>query len=171
MSSSLLFKIRKNDRHPIINIPVGENKNIKCMIDTGATIPVWCGSMEHLRLLFPDAHDTSRKSLLTGFGGDGKGKQVPVWTIPEFELTDGTERLTYHRLYMLMEPDREFGCDLILSYEMFKSMRYSFDGLSDQDLVLLRIESEKNLLMTGMRTNEDGMLSHFYVFSEEMNNS
>ena len=48
MSNQILFKIRKSERHPIINVPAGENKNIKCMVDTGATIPVWCGSIDYL---------------------------------------------------------------------------------------------------------------------------
>ena len=162
----LCFKIRKKYRHPVITVPVGDNKNIRCLVDTGASIPVWCGSREIFQLLFPTAKKSGKKSLLRGFGGEGK--EVDVWIIPKFILKDtgNTHGIIYHNFHVMLDSGRNFDCDLILSYEMFKKMDYIFDNLSDSELTFFRIKSDRNEFGTGMRTGVDGLLSYFYVFSE-----
>lgn len=164
--AKLCFQIKKKYRHPVISVPVGDNKNIRCLIDTGASIPVWCGSTEIFQLLFPEAKNSKKKSLLRGFGGEGK--EVEVWIIPEFVFkdTEGTDKIIYHNFHVMLDSDRNFGCDLILSYEMFKEIDYSFDNSLDPEVTFFTVKSDRVEFGTGMRTGSDGFLSYFYVFSE-----
>lgn len=63
----------------------------KVLIDTGASFPVWTKSTNLLHARYPQAVETPYKAWLGGFGGEGK--EVPVWKIPRFVLSDGTSLL------------------------------------------------------------------------------
>ena len=68
MSKTLYMKLSNKSAKPIFKTKTPSNKQINCMLDTGADMPVWCGSEGLLKLVFPEAELLDKKFLLSGFG-------------------------------------------------------------------------------------------------------
>ena len=60
------------------------------MLDSSASIPVWCSGAEYLKLTFPQAElRKNLKGLLSGFG---KGfEMADVYYIPRLVLSNGQQ--------------------------------------------------------------------------------
>lgn len=122
--------------------PVFYVNDLRCMYDSGAHFPVWCSSFSFFCDSFPDATKQDGKFLISGFGNEkGTATEVDVYCIPEFKVSD---ELVFRNLYVALELDRQFGCDLILSDTMFDKMSCNVDRL-DQNRPLLRIQHKKDL--------------------------
>ena len=53
MSKILSMSLSNKGTKPIFTTATPSNKQIKCMLDTGADMPVWCGSEGLLKIVFP----------------------------------------------------------------------------------------------------------------------
>lgn len=115
------FKILTNK--PEINVK--SNIGIlSCLLDTGAFMPVWCNTVEQLLYAFPNCYYSK---LVTVIGGFGKGNEyAPVYIIPDFVFSDGTNTIHYKNLpvAVLKKP---FSFQLILSYNMFTTANLSIN--------------------------------------------
>lgn len=117
-------------RYNLIPSADGENYNIlvicnrlannlkhNVLIDTGASFPVWTKPTELLLTYYPQAVETPHKAWLSGFGGEGR--EVPVWKIPRFVLSDGNESIVYEELHVavyLMQTN----FDMVVSFPMLR---------------------------------------------------
>ena len=82
MSKILSMQLSNKSTKPVFTTITPANKQIKCLFDTGADMPVWCGSEGLLKIVFPKVELMNKKFLLGGFGR--KAEIVDVYKIPEF---------------------------------------------------------------------------------------
>ena len=68
MSKILIMQLSNKSIKPIFTTITPANKQIKCLLDTGADMPVWCGSEGLLKIVFPKVELIDKKFLLGGFG-------------------------------------------------------------------------------------------------------
>lgn len=141
MSKTLSLQLSNKSVKPVFTTKTPSDRQIKCMLDTGADMPVWCGSEGLLKIVFPTVQLVDKKFLLSGFGR--KPKMVEVYKIPEFMIKAGDDCLTFQNLYMASSFGRNFGCDLILSATMFSHMDYSIlkAGLEEKGYVIFSCQS------------------------------
>lgn len=53
MSKILSLQLSNRSAKPIFTTMTSAYRQIKCMLDTGADMPVWCGSEGLLKIVFP----------------------------------------------------------------------------------------------------------------------
>ena len=68
MSKTLIMQLSNRSAKSVFTTITSADKQIKCMLDTGADMPVWCGSEGLLKIVFPKAQLADKKFLLSGFG-------------------------------------------------------------------------------------------------------
>lgn len=136
------------------------------MLDTGADIPVWCGSEGLLKIVFPTVQLVDKKFLLSGFGR--KPEMVGVYKIPEFMIKKEDENLTFQNLYIASSFGRNFGCDLILSATMFSHMDYSILNRKKETPVL-EITYDRDVYYTQLIPNQrrTDFVEKIFSFSSE----
>lgn len=109
-----------------------------CMLDTGAEITVWNGSIEKFKKIFQGAELFSKDFKISGFGGSGL--LYPVYKIPVFEISDGTSTVFIHNAYCAITEQSSLACRMILSANMFGMFDYTISNKEG----ILRIECERN---------------------------
>lgn len=102
----------------------------KCLIDTGAGIPVWTAGKIMFDKKFPDAIDLQQETTLYGFSKsstNSEGRNVSLYSIKFFVLSDGIEQICYRDLVVaLADMDEDF--DMIISYSMLRSLKFTCDN-------------------------------------------
>lgn len=155
--SKLKFDLikRKNQTYDmtiITNVYSGRKK-FNCLIDTGASVPVWCAGEQLLNTYYPNCIRYNGVFILNGFG---KGSEiVPVYLIPEFVLSDGKQCIKYVNI-MVAVTKRGFTYDMILSYSMFNKMNISIDTFTNKNgshsiIPNLKIASQKSIYYVGYK--------------------
>lgn len=151
MSKTLSLQLSNKSAKPVFTTKTPTDRQIKCMLDTGADMPVWCGSEGLLKIVFPKVQLIDKKFLLSGFGR--KPEMVGVYKIPEFMIKTEDESLTFQNLYMASSFGRNFGCDLILSATMFSHMDYCILNRKKETSVL-EITYDRNVYYTQLIPNQ-----------------
>ena len=99
MSKELELKLNESDYKPLFKTVTKFNRKISCLFDTGATMPVWCGSKGLFDFIFPDAKLYDKDFILSGFGKTPE--IVSVYRIPLFSITDHNgNRLRFENMYV-----------------------------------------------------------------------
>ena len=166
MSKTLSMQLSNRSAKPVFTTMTSADKQIKCMLDTGADMPVWCGSEGLLKIVFPKARLTDKKFLLSGFGR--KPEIADIYKIPEFIIKDKNESLTFQNLYIASSFGRNFGCDLILSATMFKQMDYAILNRK-KDTSVLEITYDRDVYYTQLMPNQrqTDFIEKIFSFSTE----
>ena len=68
MSKTLSLQLSNKSAKPVFTTKTPTDRQIKCMLDTGADMPVWCRSEGLLKIVFPKVKLIDKKFLLSGFG-------------------------------------------------------------------------------------------------------
>ena len=117
----LVFNIVANNLNVIRN--VGNDNVISTLVDTGASLPVWVGDLDLFESYFPDCTEDDSETLISGFG---KGIEIaPVYRIPEFELSDGSDSIKFMNLLVAVI-QRDYSFDMILSFPMLSKANYGY---------------------------------------------
>ena len=166
MSKTLIMQLSNRSAKPVFTTITSADKQIKCMLDTGADMPVWCGSEGLLKIVFPKAQLADKKFLLSGFGR--KPEIAHIYKIPEFIIKGENESLTFQNLYMASSFGRNFGCDLILSATMFKQMDYAILNRK-RDTSVLEITYDRDVYYTQLMPNQrqTDFIEKIFSFSTE----
>lgn len=161
-----LYSVKRIENH--LN---GESYNV--LVDSGASIPVWVDGLESFQYFYSDAIPTNYTIKLKGFGGDGE--DVPVYILPEFHLSDGTDRVVYHRLPIAII-ERDFSVQMIISFPMIERMNYNYVYYSEEDgaiaicnpplLRLFPIKQDYNVLTQAVIDEESMQIIKMVVFAE-----
>lgn len=123
--SKLKFDIIKRKNHVY-----RERKRFNCLIDTGASVPVWCAGESLLKTYYPNCAKLDAVYILNGFG---KGSEVvPVYLIPQFVLSDGKQCINYINITVAVTK-RDFTFDMILSYSLFNKMNINIDTFTNKN--------------------------------------
>lgn len=140
MEQILQLNLDKNRVKPTIRI-MPQNEVVKCLIDSGADMPVWCSTEKLLKSQFT-VKKLHEKTYIGGFGG--KGAYHDVYSIDKFILTDGSNTLTIRNLLVAFIPNVSFACDLILSASVFdKKIDYSINTRNNQRYIELKYDQKE----------------------------
>lgn len=60
MSKILCMQLSNKSAKPVFTTITPANKQIKCMLDTGADMPVWYGSEGLLKIVFPETEKAEK---------------------------------------------------------------------------------------------------------------
>lgn len=166
MSKTLTLPLSNKTSKPVFTVITPAGRQIKCMLDTGADMPVWCGSEGLLKIVFPAVQLADKKFLLSGFGR--KPEMAEVYKIPEFMIKAGDESLTFQNLYIASSFGRNFGCDLILSATMFRHMDYSILNRKKK-ISVLEITYDRDVYYTQLIPNQrrTDFIDKIFSFSSE----
>lgn len=109
-----------------------------CLLDTGAILPVFCGTPNEFTSWVPHGQNTTvvGEIIIKGFGYTQS--EAVVYNIPEFVLSDGKNSVTYinMRIAIVDSPDT-LPFTLILPATMFQHMRYAIDTVAHPCKVIL----------------------------------
>lgn len=144
MEHILKLDLDKNRVKPIIQI-TPKNEIVKCLIDSGADMPVWCSTEALLKSQFI-TKKLNRKTYIGGFGGGGAYHDV--YSIDRFILADDNNTLAIYNLLVAFIPNVSFACDLILSASVFdKKIDYSICTRDSQRYIELRYDKEEYITL------------------------
>ena len=88
------------------------------MLDSGASIPVWCSGEEQLVEIFPKAKlEGDVKYILGGFGREFE--LAKVYRIPALVLNNGMHSITFYNTYLPVVNKDRFGANLIMPSSFF----------------------------------------------------
>ncbi|MFG6346910.1 MAG: protease [Lachnospiraceae bacterium] len=135
------------------------NVPFRCMLDTGADIPVFCKG----DLLFEKSvgeMDGVSKYKNSKIGGFGKTDEiVMLWNMDTFSLSDKKCAIDYKGMKIAVMNKPSIPCDIILSASMFMKMKYTIDCSIKKHL--LTIEANKNVYGVGYYDKKETI----YIFS------
>lgn len=128
--SSLLFQFNMlyEDGRPIMPININTNR-VYALLDTGANMPLFIGSVRDFREAFPNASKTGETFQLAGFTGVVETKEV--WEIPVFKFADtfGNYVIFYKFRIALWEGVRR-SYQFLLSGSMFTKSELTLNYLN-----------------------------------------
>lgn len=103
------------------------NISFKCMLDTGADIPVFCKGTQLFKALTKEMKGVSefKDSLISGFGKNVE--KTMLWNIDDFKLSDQSKSILYKGMKIAVVNKPNIPCDMILSASMFMKMKYVID--------------------------------------------
>ena len=111
--------------------------SFRCMLDTGADIPVFCKGTE-LFLELTKGMDGVSEFKCSSIGGFGKmDENVMLWNFDDFILSDKNSTLAYKSMKMAVMNKPNIPCDIILSASMFMKMRYIIDCSQKKHMLLI----------------------------------
>lgn len=108
------------------------------MLDSGASIPVWCAGIKSFKLTFPKAKLQEQTKYI--LGGFGSGFEVAdVYYVPAMMLNNGEHSIVFNRTYLPVVNKNRFGADLILPSSFFKNSNIiisQIQSLPEKQLIL-----------------------------------
>ena len=114
------FKLIGDKKRPAFYLPVF--MHLKCLIDSGALISVWCNSVGVLKACYPNAAKTNYYTTVSGFGGVSY-KVREIWKIPEFDIQDdnGVDKYVVHNLLVAIVDDSQIqSFNMVLCSTVFR---------------------------------------------------
>lgn len=135
----------------------------KCMLDTGADIPVFCKETELFREIVKEMEGISefKNSSIGGFGKTDE--TVMLWNIDNFVLSDKNSSIAYRGMKIAVMNKPKIPCDMILSASMFMRMKYVIDCSSDVHTLI--ILADRNIYGVGYYDKKETI----YIFTENTN--
>lgn len=165
MLKTIRFPLSNYPR-PIITATLNNNLT-RCLIDTGADIPVWVDLEETFVRKFPDAVLVNESCMISGFGGEG----VPyrVYRIPVLYLCDANGiGFSINNCIVAVGQMTRLNVQMILSANMLKKIDYSilnsagevvFTNVRDEYYMTL-IEDGKSVTVFEQRETLKDMFSN-----------
>lgn len=143
MPDGIRFVLPYNKR-PFFSIPSDNGGEIKCLLDTGANIPIWFADEDSLVASFPEAITTKWKTDITGLG-QNPHENIPIWMIPVFRMRDDSgNHISFNQFLIPVLKAKKFPFHMILPATLFNKMFYSFDYMNSQTKGELFIKSVKD---------------------------
>lgn len=136
------------------------NVPFRCMLDTGADIPVFCKGTELFKELTKGMGEISefKSSLIGGFGKTEENTML--WNMEDFALSDRKHTLIYKKMKAAVINKPNIPCDMILSASMFMKMKYTIDCSSSRHM--LSIMAERDIYGVGYYDKKETI----YIFTE-----
>lgn len=133
---------------------------LKCMLDTGADVPVFCKGKRLFEELVKGMDGVSEYKK-TFIGGFGKAvESTMLWNMDNFILSDNNNSIIYKGLKIAVLDKPKIPCDMILSASMFMKMKYVIDcSLKKHSLTIL---AGKDTYGVGFYDKKETI----YIFSE-----
>ena len=119
------FKLISEKKRPAFFLPTF--MHLKCLIDSGALISVWCNSVGILKACYPNSVKTNYRTTVSGFGGVSH-KMREIWKIPEFIMLDdnGIDKYVVRNLLVAIVDDSQIqSFNMVLSTTVFHGSLYT----------------------------------------------
>ena len=118
------INIDQSQSRPLLEITTAVGVT-RCLVDTGADIPVWCLPEDLFVLAFPKALKTDFGTYISGFGHGST--YADIWKIPRIILSDrkGRDEFTIHNVLVAVAPKTMISFAFIMSASMFTTTDYS----------------------------------------------
>lgn len=153
------LNIKLDSPRPIFNAYIN-GISFRCMLDTGADIPVFCKGI----LIFEEfvkKMDGVSKFKSIAVGGFGKtDESAMLWNMDPFILSDSKGNIEYKGMKIAVMDKPNIPCDMILSASMFMKMRYTIDCSSKKHC--LTIKADKDMYGVGYYEKKETI----YIFSD-----
>lgn len=137
----------------------------RCMLDTGADIPVFCKGTSLFEEFIKEMQEVIvtefKQSLIGGFGKTDEGTML--WNMDVFRLSDQRESIIYKAMKIAVMDKPKIPCDLILSASMLMKMKYTIDCSSDKHELV--ITADRNIYGVGYYDKKETI----YIFAENNN--
>ncbi len=118
MEKILQLELDRTREKPVFNLEISGKEQIRCLVDSGAAILVWCGTEELLKTCF-NVKKLDKRTWLSGFGG--KGGYQDVYSIPSISLRGVGEELIIHNFIVILAPNKYVKCDIIFGSLVFNN--------------------------------------------------
>lgn len=118
MEKTLQLELDRSREKPVFNMDISNKEQIRCLVDSGAAIPIWCGREELFRKCF-DVKRLNKRTWLSGFGG--KGGYKDVYSIPSISLRGVDGELTIRNFIVILAPNTYVKCDIIFGSLVFNN--------------------------------------------------
>lgn len=134
---------------------------LKCMLDTGADLPVFCKGSELFQELMKEKSGVSEYKG-TFVGGFGKtAESTMLWSVDDFVFSDKSNAIVYKGIKLAVLNKPNIPCDLVLSASMFMKMKYTIDCSSRKHL--LTIVADKSIYGVGFYDKKETI----YIFTKD----
>lgn len=152
------LNITLDSPRPIFNAYIN-NASFRCMLDTGADIPVFCKGTSIFEEFAKKMEGVSKFKNST-IGGFGKtDESTMLWNMDTFVLSDRKSSIVYKGMKMAVINKPNIPCDMILSASMFMKMKYTIDCSLRKHL--LTIIADKDMYGVGYYDKKETV----YIFS------
>ena len=143
---------------PIFNAYIN-NVPFRCMLDTGADIPVFCKGTLLFEKIAGKMTGVSRfkESAIGGFGK--MDESTMLWNMDYFLLSDKKCSIDYRGMKIAVMNKPSIPCDIILSASMFMKMKYTIDCSTRKHL--LTIKADRNVYGVGYYDKKETI----YIFA------
>lgn len=135
------------------------NSEFSCMLDTGASIPVWCAGDKLFKEILPRAKLQERTKYI--LGGFGSGFEVAdVYYVPAMVLNNGDHSIVFNRAYLPVVNKNRFGANLILPSSFFKNANIvisQLQTLTEKQLIFQCHNPWYIMKFTKVRVNADAV--------------
>lgn len=118
MEKTLQLELDRSREKPIFYLEISGKGQIRCLVDSGAAIPVWCGTEKMLKTCF-SVKKLNKRTWLSGFGG--KGEYRDVYSIPSISLRGVGGELTIRNFIVILAPNESIKCDIIFGSLVFNN--------------------------------------------------
>ena len=154
--------LKNNRSKPVFEI-ILQNRPVVFLVDTGAELPIWCGSVELLKECYPDCICTEFTCNINGFGG--KRDRASIYKIPKFKLVE----FTINNLFIAVVPEYEgrFKCNFIISYTMLNSVTFMIEYLGSGKS-LFKIDNQRDYYMKAISDFSRNELLRVFCFIQEV---
>lgn len=154
--------IKLDSPRPIFNAYINDI-SFRCMLDTGADIPVFCkGTAIFEEFIKKMAGVSKFKNIAVG--GFGRiNESVMLWNMDVFTLSDRKASIQYIGMKMAVMDKPNIPCDMILSASMFMKMKYTIDCSSKKHRLTIR--ADKGIYGVGYYDEKETI----YIFSNNDN--
>lgn len=142
------------------------DNTLECLLDTGADIPVWVGSLSELKRLY-NARLVKKDTCFSGFGGSNKCDLYYI----DFYFSSVTESLIFPEMpiAVLKEFD-EYPFNMILSASMFYGLIYEIDTVQSKLKITIKDGCERirklNIRFEGKNTFSIYLASTYKTLDE-----
>ena len=155
--TEISFSLDERAAKPIfISLSNSSSKEFQVMLDSGASIPVWCSGKESLKKIFPKADlRDNMKYILGGFGNGFE--TADVYYIPTMMLFNGEHLIAFNRTYLPVVDKDRFGENLILPSSFFKNASITIaqiKSLPEKQLILQCHSLWYEMKFTKVRVND-----------------
>ena len=169
MAYSLKKNLDTKSSRPSIHIPINSKTTVRCLVDTGANMPVWTSGEELFKKAFAEAElQTDLTFIISGFGTGTE--EAPVYKIPKFTIkSDYTEDfITFNNLLVACCTRPSITFPMILSATMFNKTNYSIINVG-KEAQTFQIEHEKREYEIGkmISTYNNKTVSKIYSFIQD----
>ncbi len=127
-------KLSNKTERPVFDVNIQEGRRkIRCLLDTGADMPVFTLGKEMIMMYFP--HAVLCKDFYAEISGFGKSEeQALLYNIPNFVIQSDVDNdyIQYVNFFVACIEKENIKYPLILSATMFKHMNYYIDNLREE---------------------------------------